>query len=103
MSLLYLARRYDQLTAFLQMAPLCDPSSSSWREAGCVSLRKSFSAAATERKTTLPTLITTGIATMHAKGVDPLLLDAAQTKLDAGDVKGAAILYDAALRATEGT
>jgi hypothetical protein len=68
-----------------------------------VSLRKRFSAAATERKTTLPALITTGIATMHAKGVDPQLLDAAQSKLDSGDVKGAAILYDAAVRATEGT
>ncbi len=103
MSLPYLAHRYDQLTAFLQMEPLCDPSSSSWREAGCVSLRTRFSAAAKERKTTLPTMITTGITTMHAKGVDTALLDAAQVKLDAGDVKAAAILYDAAIRATEGS
>lgn len=103
MSLPYLARRYDELTSFLQMEPLCDPASSSWREAGCVALRKSFNAAASERKTTLPTQIATGIATMHAKGVDAMLLDAAQAKLDAGDVKGAAILYDAAVRMTEGT
>jgi hypothetical protein len=103
MSLPYLARRYDVLTAFLQLAPLCDPASSSWREAGCVSLRNHFGAAATEHKTTLPTLIATGIATMSAKGVDAPLLDAAKAKLDSGDIKSAAILYDAAVRATEGT
>ena len=99
----YLARRYDQLTALLQMAPLCDPASSSWREAGCVSLRKSFSAAKTSLTTDLPTLIKTGISLMLQQGVEAALLDAAQAKLDAGDVKGAAILHDAAVRGTEGT
>ena len=103
MKLPYLARRYDQLTAFLQLQPLCDPSSSSWREAGCVSLRSNFSAAETYLKTTLPLLITTGLAAMAAKGVEATQLDAVKTRLDAGDVKGAAILYDAAVRGTEGT
>jgi alpha-beta hydrolase superfamily lysophospholipase len=101
MSLPYLAHRYDQLTALLQMQPLCDPALSSWREAGCVSLRAKFSAAETERKTTLPALITTGIVAMRFKGVDKPLLDAAQGKLDSGDIKGAAILYDAAVRSAE--
>jgi hypothetical protein len=99
----YLAKRYDQLTTLLQLQPLCDPSSSSWREAGCVSLRPDFKAAATYLNTTLPMLITTGIATMRSKGVDATVLDAAQAKLNAGDVKGAAIAYDAAVRSTEGT
>jgi len=54
MKLPYLAKRYDQLTAFLQMQPLCDPSSSSWREAGCSSVRGNFSDAETYLKTTLP-------------------------------------------------
>ncbi len=40
---------------------------------------------------------------MGAKGVEATQLDAVKTKLDAGDVKGAAILYDAAVRGTEGT
>jgi hypothetical protein len=69
----YLAKRYDQLTALLQQQPLCDPSSSSWREAGCISLRPHFKAAETYLKTTLPTLIMTGIATMRSKGVDATL------------------------------
>lgn len=99
----YLARRYDQITAFLQLQPLCDPASSSWREAGCVSLRNNFSAAETYLKSTLPVLITTGLATMGAQGVDVTQLDAVQAKLTIGDVKGAAILYDAAVRGTEGT
>lgn len=98
----YLARRYDQLTALLQLQPLCDPSSSSWREAGCVSLRSNFSAAKAYLETTLPLLITTGLATMNAQGVEVTQLDAAKAKLEAGDVKGAAILYDAAVRGTEG-
>jgi hypothetical protein len=99
----YLARRYDQLTAFLQLQPLCDPSSSSWREAGCVSLRNNFSAAETYLKITLPLLITTGLATLGAHGVDVAQLAAVQAKLTTGDVKGAAVLYDAAVRGTEGT
>lgn len=99
----YLARRYDQLTALLQMEPLCDPSSSSWRETGCVPLRKSFTAAKTTLETELPTLLAAGISLMRAKGADAMLLDAAQAKLDLGDVKGAAILHDAAVRGTEGT
>jgi hypothetical protein len=103
LALPYLAPRYDQATALLQMEPLCDPSSSSWREAGCVSLRKSFSAAEVARKTELPKLLASGIALMRQKGADAALLDAAQARLDAGDTKGAAILHDAAVRGTEGT
>jgi hypothetical protein len=49
----------------------------------------------------LPSLIATGISTMKLQGADAALLDAAQAKLDAGDVKGAAILHDAALRGVE--
>ena len=99
----YLARRYDQLTTLLQMEPLCDPSSSSWRESGCVLLRKNFSAAQASRMTDLPALIAAGISLMRQKGVDAVLLDASQAKLDVGDVKGAALLHDAAVRGTEGT
>jgi hypothetical protein len=87
----------------LQLQPLCDPSSSSWREAGCVSLRNNFGAAKTYLTITLPLLITTGLATMAAHGVDVAQLAAVQAKLTTGDVKGAAVLYDAAVRGTEGT
>jgi hypothetical protein len=99
----YLARRYDDLTALVQMEPLCDPSSSGWREAGCVPLRKQITGAKAALKSDLPALITAAITLMRAKGVDAALLDAAQTKLAQGDVKGAAILHDAALRGTEAT
>jgi hypothetical protein len=77
--------------------------SASWRETGCSSLRGSFGAAETYLKMTLPALISTGLATMRGKGVDATLLDAAQAKLQTGDVKGAALVYDAAIRSTEGT
>jgi hypothetical protein len=97
----YLAARYDELTALLQMQPLCEPSPSGWRETGCVSLRAGFQAAQTSLSTTLPMLISTGLATMRTTGMDAALLDAAQAKLNAGDVKAAAVLHDAALRSVE--
>jgi len=84
------------------MQPLCDPASSSWREAGCTPLRDSFEGAATSLKTTLPSQISTGLTAMKAAGVDAALLDAAKGKLEAGDIKAAAILHDAALRGVEG-
>jgi hypothetical protein len=99
----YLAKRYDELTRLLQMQPLCDPASSSWREAGCASLRDTFDGAAAYLKTTLPAQLSTGLATMKAAGVDEALLDAAKAKLDTGDLKAAAVLHDAALRSSEGT
>jgi hypothetical protein len=40
---------------------------------------------------------------MKTKGFDTTLLDLAKAKLDAGDIKGAAVLHDAALRSAEGT
>ncbi|MDI1432465.1 hypothetical protein [Polyangium sorediatum] len=99
----YLAKRYDEVTALLQMRPLCELPSSSWREAGCTAMRPHFKAAATYRATTLPGLVQTGLSTMKAQGVGGALLDAAAAKLAAGDVKGAAVLHDAALRGAEGT
>ncbi len=103
LSLPYLAKRYDEVTAFLQMRPLCELPSSSWREAGCAAMRPHFKGAATFRATTFPGLIQTGLSTMKAQGVGSGLLDAAGAKLAAGDVKGAAVLHDAALRGAEGT
>jgi hypothetical protein len=99
----YLAKRYDELARLLQMQPLCDPASSSWREAGCSSLRENFDGAAAYLKTTLPAQLSTGLAAMKAAGADAALLDAAKARLDAGDVKAAAVLHDAALRSTEGS
>jgi hypothetical protein len=99
----YLAKRYDELTRLLQMQPLCDPASTSWREAGCTPLRDNFKDATTSLKATLPSQLSTGLAAMKAAGVDAALLDAAKAKLDAGDVKAAAVLHDAALRSAEGT
>jgi hypothetical protein len=103
LSIPYLAKRYDEVTAFLQMRPLCELPSSSWREAGCAAMRPHFKAAATYRATALPGLIQTGLSTMKAQGVGGALVDAAAAKLAAGDVKGAAVLHDAALRGAEGT
>lgn len=97
----YLARRYDELTMLLSMEPLCDPTSSSWRETGCVLLRARFEAAEKGRTMELPALIAKGIASLRKAEAEAALLDAAQARLDAGDIKGAALVHDAALRGTE--
>ncbi|MDI3286348.1 hypothetical protein [Polyangium sp. 15x6] len=102
LSIPYLAKRYDEVTAFLQMRPLCELPSASWREAGCAAMRPHFKTAAMYRATTLPGLIQTGLSTMKAQGVGGMLLDAAAAKLAAGDVKGAAVLHDAACAARRG-
>ncbi|MGK4008937.1 hypothetical protein WMF31_40405 [Sorangium sp. So ce1036] len=99
----YVADQCGELAALLQTRPLCEAPSSSWREAGCAALRGRYEAAETELKTTLPRRIEAGLAAMRAKGVDAALLDAAQARLDAGDVMGAAIAHDAAVSRAEGT
>jgi hypothetical protein len=98
----YLAARHDELRALLLLRPLCEASSASWREGGCAALRERFDEARTAIEATLPRQIASGVRTMRERGVDAALLQAVQDKLDAGDGKGAAIAYDAAVRASEG-
>ncbi|WP_434044736.1 MULTISPECIES: hypothetical protein [Sorangium] len=98
-----LAERYGELLALVQMRPLCEAAGSSWREAGCAALRARFDAAEVELRTGLPKKIAAGLAVLREKGMAAAALDAAQARLDAGDVKGAAMAYDAAVRGAEGT
>ncbi|MGK3988289.1 hypothetical protein WME99_34930 [Sorangium sp. So ce136] len=98
-----LAERCGELSALVQMRPLCEAAGSSWREAGCAALRERFDAAEAELRTGLPRKIAAGLAMLREKGMAAAALDKAQARLDAGDVKGAAIAYDAAVRGAEGT
>ncbi|WP_437319649.1 hypothetical protein [Sorangium sp. So ce385] len=98
-----LAERCGELSALAQMRPLCDTSRGSWREAGCAAVRGSIEAAEVELRAGLPKKIAAGLATLRAKGMAAAALDVAQARLDAGDVKGAAMAYDAAVRGAEGT
>ena len=99
----YLAKRYDEYAGLLQMPPLCNATSSSWREAGCVSLRPKFKDATKYLKVTLPAEISQGLSVMKNQGVDPIAIEKVQQKLNAGDIKGAALAYDVLLQSTEGT
>jgi hypothetical protein len=99
----YLAQRYDEFAALLQMVPLCNATSSSWREAGCASMRPKFKDATQYLKVTLPAEISQGLEVLKNKGIDPLVIEKVQQKLKAGDIKGAALAYDALLESTEGT
>jgi hypothetical protein len=98
-----LAERCGELLALVQLRPLCEATSSSWREAGCAVLRGRFDAAEAELRTGLPQKIAAGLAALREQGMAAAELDAAQARLDAGDVKGAAMAYDAAVRGAEGT
>ncbi|WP_437953190.1 hypothetical protein WME98_22730 [Sorangium sp. So ce296] len=98
-----LAERCGVLVALVQMRPLCEAAGASWREAGCAALRGQLDAAEAELRTGLPRKIAAGLAALREKGMAAAALDAVQARLDAGDVKGAAIAYDAAVRGAEGT
>ncbi len=98
----YLARRYDKLTAMVQMQPLCDPATSGWREAGCAKIRDPFKANATTTELgAMPAKIEAGLSGMRDRGVDTAAIDAVKRKLNSGDVKGAALAHDALLRRLE--
>jgi hypothetical protein len=56
-----------------------------------------------ERETTLPAQLKAFLAILRGRGMDAALLDAAQAALTRGDVKGAALAYDAAVMIAEGT
>lgn len=99
----YLAKRFDEHAALLQMAALCNPNTSSWRESGCASMRPNFKDAGNYLQTTLPAEITLGLTVLKNKGADINAIQKAQQKLDAGDIKGAAMAHDALLAAQEGT
>jgi hypothetical protein len=99
----YLAKRYDEFAALLEMVPLCNATSSSWREAGCASMRPKFKDATTYLKVTLPAEISQGLEVLKNKGIDPVVIEKVQQKLKAGDIKGAALAHDALLQSTEGT
>ncbi|WP_437322364.1 hypothetical protein [Sorangium sp. So ce394] len=98
-----LAERCGDLSALAQMRALCEASSGSWREAGCAEARGPIEAAEVELRTGLPRKIAAGLATLRAKRMAAAAVDAAQARLDAGEVKGAALAYDAAVRGAEGT
>ncbi|WP_437742793.1 hypothetical protein WMF39_45945 [Sorangium sp. So ce1504] len=98
-----LAERCGELLALAQLRPLCEAAGSSWREVGCAELRGRFDAAEAELRTGVPQKIAAGLAALREKGMAAAELDTAQARLDAGDVKGAAIAYDAAVRGAEGT
>jgi hypothetical protein len=99
----YLVKRYDALRGLLQLQPLCANASASWRGAGCKLFGDDIKSMTTELQSTIPAQIAAGIGVMRQNGCDAALLDAAQEKLDSGDVRGAAMAYDAALRGAEGT
>jgi hypothetical protein len=101
-SLPYLAARYDQLKALVQLRALCG-GPASWREAGCAALEARLDAAERELTSGLPRRIAEGLAALRARGMAAPALQAAQDQLAAGDVKAAALAYDTAVRASEGT
>jgi hypothetical protein len=99
----YLAHRYDERAALLQMAPLCNATSSSWRETGCASMRPKFKDAGMYLKVTLPAEIKQGLTFLKNQGVDAVMIEKVQERLNNGDIKGAAMAHDVLLQSTEGT
>jgi hypothetical protein len=66
-------------------------------------MRSQFKDAATYLEKTLPEEIAQGLLGLKNQGVDPVMIEKVQEKLDKGDIKGAAMAHDVLLQNSEGT
>jgi hypothetical protein len=99
----FLAAQFDQFTQFMQLQSLCSVGAkTTWRESGCNALGQQFSRAQTYLTKTIPGQIKLGLLQLPAAGVSPAVIQGIRAKLTAGDVKAAALAYDAALQTTDG-
>ena len=99
----YLAARYDAFTAFMQLQSLCATGvTGTWRESGCNALNQQFPSAQTYLQKTIPGLIKIGVMLMSGKGPSAATLSDITAKLNAGNVKGAAVAYDEAVQVSDG-
>jgi hypothetical protein len=97
---LLLTTKFDELTATLQLEPLCiadNLATESWRESGCVALRRDFARARTFLEKTIPALLRSDVAILRRAGVPTDQLAAIETELSAGRVRAAVALSDAAI------
>ncbi|RKH36532.1 hypothetical protein D7Y13_00265 [Corallococcus praedator] len=101
-----LAEKFDQMDAYLQFEPACAPPQAgqrSWREAGCVAMRRDFSRVRSWMTSTLPGTLRINVAMMRQAGTVPAaLLTDVEAKLATGQLKTAAMVHDAALRVSDG-
>ncbi|WP_342379108.1 hypothetical protein NVS55_06765 [Myxococcus stipitatus] len=106
LKLTFLSEKFDQMESYLQFEPACAPPAAgqrSWRETGCVAMRRDFSRVRTWMTSTLPGTLRLNVAMMRNAGTVPaaLLLEV-EAKLAAGQLKDAATVHDAALRKSDG-
>ncbi|NMO20262.1 hypothetical protein HPC49_22685 [Pyxidicoccus fallax] len=106
LKLSFLSAKYDQMESYLQFEPACAPpqdGARSWREAGCVAMRRDFSRVRTWMTSTLPGTLRLNVSMMRsAGGVPAALLTDVEAKLAAGQLKAAAVAHDAALNVSDG-
>ena len=97
----FLAQRYEEADAFVSFAPICAPPVVGWREAGCNLFNRHMVGARTYLLTSLPAIARMGLQQLEAAGIANTLLLDAQAKLLSGDMKGAMLSYDEAVRASD--
>ncbi|QQR45749.1 hypothetical protein JKA73_06355 [Myxococcus xanthus] len=106
LKLSFLSEKFDQMESYLQFEPACAPPTAgqrSWRETGCVAMRRDFSRVRTWMSSTLPGTLRLNVAMMRNAGTVPAaLLAEVEAKLAAGQLKAAASVHDAALRVSDG-
>ncbi|WP_244227405.1 hypothetical protein [Corallococcus aberystwythensis] len=106
LKLSFLSEKFDQMESYLQFEPACAPPAAgtrSWREAGCVAMRRDFSRVRSWRTSTLPGTLRLNVAMMRQAGSVPAaLLAEVEALTAAGQLKAAATVHDAALRVSDG-
>ncbi|AFE04955.1 hypothetical protein COCOR_02976 [Corallococcus coralloides DSM 2259] len=106
LKLSFLSEKFDQMESYLQFEPACAPPAAgarSWREAGCIAMRRDFSRVRSWRTSTLPGTLRLNVAMMRQAGSVPAaMLAEVETLTTAGQFKAAATVHDAALRVSDG-
>lgn len=99
-----LAGKLDEVSALLELEPLCVAEKlavESWRESGCVALRRDFARGRTFAEKTVPALIRANITLLRRAGVPADQLTPIESELAQNRVRAAAVLSDAVILAND--
>lgn len=98
LKLSFLSAKYDEMTAFLQLEPVCASTPPAYMQTGCLLLKPQFSKAHDWINRTAPSVIRIQAMMMKSAGIDPTKTDAVVAEVNAGHTAQAAYDQDLLLR-----
>jgi hypothetical protein len=98
LKLSFLSAKYDEMTAFLQLEPICASTPPAYMQTGCLLLKPQFSKAHDWINRTAPSVIRIQAMMMKSAGIDAAKTDAVVAEANAGHTAQAAFDQDILLR-----